>query len=202
MVSGRGVTMLIEVRCDCCGKRACEVENIVVLEKAAICNHCVGFAARKIGLLPPQFVPECDEDIEICDPLHVTFKYAFEFEGHLDQKCDVLVLQSLLDRLRSKYWDIAFELARITRLDGFVRRDVADGAARYEVTLVVRAMPGFTREKLRILLEDELSSLACSNSVLLHDKGTRDLLEPRLASLSAYVVDRAARLDLHPPEGL
>jgi hypothetical protein len=178
------------VNCGCCGKPACEVEHLVVVEKVSLCNECVTFAARKMGLMPPGNIARTSDGLEISEAMPVTFTYTLELDGHVGQKYDVFVFQCLMDILKADEWDVSIELARLTRTDGFRRDRAAEGTTRYGVDLVVRTREPIPEAALRAMLESRWALLTQMNGWLLRDKGTRDLLEPRLASLAAYVVRR------------
>lgn len=182
--------MLNHVSCDFCGKRACEVEHVVTIEAASICNECVSYAARKMGLLPPPSEKAGLTSLDVEERLTTTMVYTVELEAHPDQKYDIFLLLCLLDRLRSMHWNLAIELGAIRRIDGFNRNGVAAGGARIGVSVLVRSNQAIPEAALRMALEDRWAELTALNAHLVNDKGTRDLLEPRLASLAAYVAAR------------
>lgn len=184
--------MLSPVYCDCCKRPGSEVENIVVVDEAALCNDCVSYAARKMGLLPPRSAVLTPDAILITDRGTRTFTYTLELDGHCSQKYDLFVFQCLMDILRAEHWDVSIELARLTRTDGFDRERAAEGSTRYAVDLVIRPHEPIAEPALRVLLEERCAMLTRVNGWLLADKGTRDLLEPRLACLAAYVVSRVS----------
>lgn len=179
--------------CDFCGRRASEVEVLVNFANGAICNECVSHLARKMGLISPT-MDATTETIEVDDPLPVTFIHSIVMMGHVDQPYDMFLVSCLLDRLRSKFWDVSFEVARVTRTDRFVRSEVAEGCSRYQLEILVRSCAQGRETALRATLEEEWASLTMANMALLNDKGTRDLLDPRLRSLAAYVIERAGKL--------
>lgn len=189
--------MLNPVTCDCCGRPACEVEHVVVVERGSVCNECVSYAARKMGLLPPKSATRWPDSIEIRESHRLTFTYTLELDGHVSQKYDLFVFLCLMDILRAEHWEVSIELARLTRTDAFDREVAAEGSTRYAVDLVVRTREAVSEAALRVLLEERWALLTRLNGWLLHDKGTRDLLEPRLASLAAYVVGRVSEGRLH-----
>lgn len=184
--------MLSHVYCDCCKRPSSEVENIVSVDETALCNDCVSFAARKMGLLPAKSATLTPGAIAVGDRATRTFTYTLELDGHVSQKYDLFVFQCLMDVLRAEHWDVSIELARLTRTDGFDRERVAEGATRYGVDLIIRPHEPVAEAALRTLLEDRWAMLSRINGWLLADKGTRDLLEPRLASLAAYVISRVS----------
>ncbi len=177
--------------CNFCGKPAGDVENLVALGEASICNECIGFWARRMGLVGPESGRGPRDNIPLRDRLPVTFTYSLELEGHFGQKYDTFLLLCLLDIAASEHWDVAIELARITRADGFERSEVARGAARYSVDLMVRAASDVSEDALRAALEGRWQRLTEAYARLAADKGTRDLIDPRLQSLAAYVIGRA-----------
>lgn len=182
--------MLNHVHCCVCGKRACDVEHVVTINSSSICNECVCYAGRKMGILPPPELSPESAGIEVEERLAETFLYTLELDGHIDQKYDAFLVHCLLDVLRAEYWNIAIEIGGIRRTDGFRREAVAEGRARYALDLIVRTIEPISEEMLRIVLEDAWATLTSSNRWLVHDKGTRDLLSPRLSSLTAYVLQR------------
>ncbi len=181
--------MLNHVFCDFCGKAACEVDRIETVADASICNHCVGSLARRMGLIAADgtFLDEAP----VRERLGQTFTHTLELDGHLDQKYDVFLFMSLMDILRADHWNVAIELRRVARTDGFVRADAATGRTRYAVELLCRSNEPVSQQLIAAWLERSWADLTSANSRLLQDKGTRDLLEPRLASLSAYLIQRA-----------
>ncbi len=177
--------------CNFCGKPACDVDNLVSLGEAAICGECVAFWAKRMGLVDPDSARPRRDNIPLSDRLPVTFTYSLELEGHFGQKYDTFLLLCLLDIVSSEHWDVAIELARMTRADGFERSEVARGRARYSVDLMVRAASDVSEEALKALLEARWQLLTEAYARLVADKGTRDLIDPRLQSLAAYVIGRA-----------
>lgn len=180
--------MLNHVFCDFCGRPAREVECLETVAGASICNHCVSAMARKMGLLPAKAALD---EAPVRETLAQTFTHALELDGHLDQKYDVFLFMCLMDILRADHWNVSIELRRVARVDGFVRADAALGKTRYAVELLCRSAEPVSPEAIRAMLEESWAALMAANSRLIADKGTRDLLEPRLASLAAYVVSRA-----------
>jgi hypothetical protein len=161
-------------------------------ENASICNDCVADAARKMGmLLPPE---PGDGSIAIADELPTSFVHRMELPGHPDQPYDMFLVQCLLDRLRAKYWNISIETARITRSDGFIRDGVAEGRAKYVIELLVRSHDMGPALNVQAELAHDWSEFLLANEALIGDKGTRDLLDPRLRSLGSYVSRRADRV--------
>lgn len=166
---------------------------MVTVGSNPICSSCADVAARKFGLLPERPVIRVADGLAVDDKLPVTFSYRREMRGHLDQKFDVFLLLCLMDMLRAHTWNLAIEMARLTRTDAFVRAKAGSGATCYRVELLVRAHDRVAPEMIKDLLDDYWESLAAINARLIEDKGLRDLLEPRLASLAAYVISLAHR---------
>ena len=185
--------MLNHVSCVACEKPATEAGLLVTVGDNPICCNCADVAARKFGLLPERPVIRVADGLQVDDKLPLTFSYRRELSGHLDQKFDVFLLFCLMDLLRAHAWNLAIELARLTRTDGFVREKAADGATCYRVELLVRSRDRVAPDMIQDLLDDCWENLAAINTRLLEDKGLRDLLEPRLASLAAYVIGLAQR---------
>jgi len=176
--------------CKVCGCASSAVGRMISLGEGQgiICGDCVALMAAELGLFPHPRRNRTTNTADVSDPLDLTFTYTFELEGHIDQKYDVFLWQCLMDVLRSEHWEVALELACVTRTDGFARQPPLPGGRRYAVDLLVRANEPVTEEEVHALLDAQLPFLIAANARLLADKGTRDLLEPRLASLASYVV--------------
>lgn len=185
--------MLKCVCCDECGKRATEVERIITLLKISVCNECVVLAARKLGILPSVPSEPPLQLLEFPPPSPTAFYFTGELDGHLDQVYDNFLMHSIVMMLRAEYPDLAIELARVERIDGFKPEDVAEGRARYLVDLLVRSDRPVSPYSWRLVLDQKWSELTRINRKLLGDKGTRDLVEPRIMSLVTYILRRAAR---------
>lgn len=190
--------MLQYVCCDECGKRSTEVENIVTLFNICVCNECVVILARRIGLLPSarsdeQPRPPLPRE-EAEPPMPASFIFSAELDGHLNQPFDISVMQTMIVILKAEYPEIAIDLARVERIDGFDPGEVAEGRARYLVDLLIRTQKPVSPYSWRLVLDQKWSQLARINRRLLGDKGTRDLVEPRIMQLITYILSRAAVL--------
>lgn len=183
--------MLGHVHCVFCAKPSCDVEELIAVADAAICNECVGQFARKLGIISAGLD---DDDEVIAERFPCTFVHRLELSGHMDQLYDMLLLHGLLYSLRAQHWDVAFEVKRMSRSDGFVRSDVAQGRARYAIELLVRTRMPVNELSLRTVLEDDWARLVAANVKLSASKGLRDLVEPRLASLASYLSVEAAKV--------
>lgn len=183
--------MLNFLSCNACGKNSTEVAKIVTLHNIAVCDQCVVEAAREVGILPAKpRVPA----VPLREPRSAkpaSFTFIGELDGHMNHSYDNFLCQSAVITLRACFPDVAIDVIRVERLDDCSPDLVAAGRARYRVVLLIRSRRPISQFAYRNTMTEKWSDIADTNAKLLKDKGTRDLVEPKLMGLVGYIMQRA-----------